>query len=113
MGVARRLRGRAVHAGRRQQQIGHVQAGRHDRHGRHAVPERVGLYDTLGNVWEWVQDVYNDKVMPDAKPPSKGRHRVLKGAGYFSHVANVVSTVHAGGPGDPFCTGFRVVKDLK
>ena len=49
-------------------------------------PNAWGLYDTLGNVWEWVQDFYNDKVMPDAKPPSKGRHHVLKGAGYLSHV---------------------------
>jgi hypothetical protein len=28
-------------------------------------------------------------------------------------VANVVSTVHAGGPGDPFSTGFRIVKEAK
>jgi formylglycine-generating enzyme len=76
-------------------------------------PNAWGLYDTLGNVWEWVQDFYNDKVMPDAKPPSKGKHHVLKGAGYLSHVANVVSTVHAGGPGDPFCTGLRIVKDAR
>lgn len=67
----------------------------------------------LGNVWEWVQDYYNDKVMPDAVPPKTGKAHVLKGAGYLSHVENVVSTVHAGGPGDPFDTGFRIVKDAE
>jgi sulfatase modifying factor 1 len=76
-------------------------------------PNAWGLYDMLGNVWEWVQDFYNDKVMPDAKPPSSGKQHVLKGACFLSHVANVVSTVHAGGPGDPFSTGFRIVKEAK
>jgi sulfatase modifying factor 1 len=76
-------------------------------------PNAWGLYDMLGNVWEWAQDFYNDKVMPDAKPPSSGRQHVLKGACFLSHVANVVSTVHAGGPGDPFSTGLRIVKEAK
>ncbi|HVW05187.1 MAG TPA: SUMF1/EgtB/PvdO family nonheme iron enzyme [Vicinamibacterales bacterium] len=76
------------------------------------LPNAWGLYDMLGNVWEWVQDVYNEKVQPDPIPPTTGTTHVLKGGSYMSHFANVAAAVHAGGPGDAFDTGFRIVKDV-
>jgi formylglycine-generating enzyme required for sulfatase activity len=49
-------------------------------------PNPWGLYDTLGNVWEWVQDVreaYPSGDLLDPKGPDSGPYRVYRGGSWF------------------------------
>lgn len=71
-----------------------------------------GLYDVLGNVWEWVDDYYNEKLFADPEPPRHGTTHVLKGGGFLGDVKNTTYSTHAAGPGDGFDIGFRIVRDL-
>ncbi len=67
----------------------------------YSEPNKYGIYDSLGNVWEWCSDVFDDK----------GDHS-LRGGSWLSSPQNFPSpdTRDAGGPkyADRF-TGFRVV----
>ncbi len=76
-------------------------------------PNAWGLYDTLGNVWEWVEDFYNEKIFADPVPPKKGKEHVLKGAPFYGDVKNATYMTHAGGPGSKYDVGFRLVMEIK
>jgi formylglycine-generating enzyme len=76
-------------------------------------PNAWGLYDTLGNVWEWVADVYNEKLFADPVPSKAGKTHVLKGGSFVSDVKNTTWSTHAGGPGSGFDVGFRIVREVR
>jgi formylglycine-generating enzyme len=73
-------------------------------------PNRWGLYDMLGNVWEWVDNFHNEKIFADPTPPKTGREHVLKGGGFVADVKNAIPATHAAGPGSGFDVGFRVAR---
>jgi formylglycine-generating enzyme required for sulfatase activity len=50
-------------------------------------PNAFGIYDTLGNVWEWVQDrfeeqYYSHSPQADPKGPAVGEYRVARGGSW-------------------------------
>jgi formylglycine-generating enzyme required for sulfatase activity len=79
--------------------------------GREANP--WGLYDMLGNVWEWVEDYYNEKIFADPVPPRSGAQHVLKGGGFLADVKNMTYMTHGAGPGSTFDVGFRIVREIR
>ncbi len=82
-------------------------------------PNQFGLYDTHGNVWEWVEDCWHDNYRG---APSNGSawtsgscgSRVLRGGSWFSG-PRLLRSANRGGstPGSrDFDYGFRLAQDL-
>ena len=81
------------------------------------LPNPWGLYDMLGNVWEWCQDWlggYAGGIALDPQGPASGLRRVIRGGGWWGwnvHAANCRSAYRSNGiPDSGFRdVGFRVV----
>jgi formylglycine-generating enzyme required for sulfatase activity len=76
-------------------------------------PNAWGLHDMLGNVWEWVEDYYNEKQFADPTPPLTGTVHVLRGGSFTSDVKNATWSTHAAGPGNGYDVGFRIVRAIR
>ncbi len=83
------------------------------------LPNAWGLYDMLGNVWQWVSDYYlatyfTDAAVTDPIGPATGTQRVLRGGAWDTTPANIrVSYRHTNPPVDRVNNfGFRCVGNL-
>jgi formylglycine-generating enzyme required for sulfatase activity len=78
-------------------------------------PNRFGLHDMLGNVWEWTCSAYTDRYDGSEKAcvNDAGARRVSRGGSWGSRPADVRSAARGGGgpPDRGDILGFRLAQD--
>ena len=78
-------------------------------------PNAWGLYDTLGNVWEWTGDWYGDYptgLGRDGGGPLNGEYRVVRGGSWYTDPSRVrVADRRRSAPGHRWnCLGLRLAR---
>jgi formylglycine-generating enzyme required for sulfatase activity len=81
-------------------------------------PNAFGVFDMLGNMWEWTadfyaRDYYGQAAAKDPAGPASGEFRVLRGGSWIRQPADVrVSLRYPAPAGSPDqAVGFRCAAD--
>lgn len=70
-------------------------------------PNAWGLYDMLGNVWEWCTDLYDTEIY--------GSYRIFRGGGWCDEERSIMATVRRRSHPSAFKIddlGFRIAKNI-
>jgi formylglycine-generating enzyme required for sulfatase activity len=82
-------------------------------------PNAYGLYDMIGNVWEWVNDWFDEAYyasapLVDPEGPATGQSRVMRGGAWrpFPRVFRVSNRGRSQPERTNYYIGFRCARDL-
>ena len=72
------------------------------------MPNMFGIYDMLGNVWEWCSDIYDESVY--------GSYRIFRGGGWCDYERSVMATTRRRSHPISFKIddlGFRIARNIE